>query len=264
MRNSNLTTRSLAGLLLFASTATMAQRPTTGVLVGRVMDAQTGAPLAGVELVFAQKRVTSDSAGEYRFEEVPGGVHAITLRRLGYEQLKQDVSVITGAESDADFRLKRIVTLDTVETKAAATTYRSPALRGFEERRKMGNGHFLPEETMRKNDDRTLGNTLKRIPGIRTVEVGGSEYVSSSRRAGSGSAGAMRTPTAGRNCFVAVYLDGLAIYTGPPAPPPDMSRMLVRDLAAAEFYQGSASLPVQFSAIKTSDCGVLLLWSREN
>ena len=66
-----------------------------------------------------------------------------------------------------------------------------------------------------------------------------------------------------RGCWVAVYLDGLALYIGPPQPAPDLTKILVRDLAGAEFYQGSAALPAQFSAIKSSDCGVLLLWTRE-
>ena len=60
-----------------------------------------------------------------------------------------------------------------------------------------------------------------------------------------------------------MYLDGLALYIGPPQPAPDLTKILVRDLAGAEFYQGSAALPAQFSAIKSSDCGVLLLWTRE-
>lgn len=270
---------SLRGLLFLCApmTAAAAQRNMTGVLLGRVVDANSGTPLPGVELYIPSKdrRVTADSAGNYRFSELPGGVYAVQIRRLGYQELTQDISVIVGAESESDFRLVRLVTLDTVQTTAAATKYISPSLRGFEDRRRMGSGYFINEEIMRKNDDRTLGNTLTRIPGITVAAYRSSEFVASSRRAGSGQAGALlsggsRGPLAEpndrsspRGCWVAVYLDGLALYLGPPQPPPDLTKILVRELAGAEFYQGGATLPVQFSAIKSSDCGVLLLWTRE-
>jgi hypothetical protein len=261
-------------VLLVLATPVVAAIAQTGVLFGRVLDAQSGAPLANAEINFAQKRVTTDSSGKYRLTDVAAGVNAIQVRRLGYELLQQNVSVIIGVESETDFRLARVVSLDTVQTKATAIKYISPALTQFEERRKMGIGKFIDEATMRKNDDRTLGNTLKRLPGVRVHIYNSSEYVASSRSSGGGQAGALRgggAPRADpqradspRACWVAVYLDGLMIYNGDPRQAaPDMNKILVRELAGAEFYSGSASAPAQFSAIKSSDCGVLLLWSRE-
>jgi hypothetical protein len=266
----------LALLLLLAPlTLAAAQRPITGALVGRVLDAVSGAPLVGAELVIASsnRRTLTDSAGAYRFSDLSGGVHTMEVRLLGYRVQALSVSVISGAESDADVRLTRVVTLDTVETKAAGMTYISPALRQFEERRRAGYGKFIDEPTMRKNDDRTLGNTLKRISGIRVFVYNNSEYVGTSRSVG-GQSGALQgksPPLADpsrrdspRGCWVAVYVDGVMLYNGDPRQPaPDLSKILVRELAGAEFYAGSASLPAQFSAIKASDCGVLLLWTRE-
>lgn len=254
----------------------VAQRSATGVLVGRVLDARAGTPVAGSELLIPSKNLSAiaDSSGKYRFEEVPGGVYAIQVRRLGFRRLTQDISVIVGAENESDFRLTRVVTLDTVETKAPAVHYISPALRGFEERRKVGIGYFIDEAELRKNDNSTLGNTLKRIPGIRVSLYNTSEFVASSRSAGGGHAGALTGAAAPkadparrdspRGCWVAVYLDGVNLYNGDPSQQaPDLAKILVKELAAAEFYGGSAALPAQFSAIKSSDCGVLLLWTRE-
>jgi len=246
-------------LFLYAPVA-LAQQAATGDLIGHVLDAASGAPVAEADLYIAQldRRATSDSTGAYRFSDVRSGVFDMQVRRLGFAQITRVVSVITGAESEIDIRLKRIVTLDTVHTKAAAVAYISPALRGFEERKKMGFGYFIDEALMRKNDNRTLGNTLRRIPGIVIIETGSSELIASGRRSGSGKATSRPPP-----CFAAVYLDGVAIYTGPPQTPPDLTRTPVRELAAAEFYHGGATLPVQFAAIKNSSCGVLLLWTRE-
>jgi len=265
-------------LLLWAPLASAVAQ--TGVLFGRVLDAQSGAPLGNAEINLAQKRATTDSSGAYRLADVPAGVHALTVRRLGYESLQQNVSVITGAESETDFRLTRVSSLDTVRTTAAATPIPnasvSPAMRQFEERRKTGNGKFITEETLRENDNRTLGNLLKRLSGIRVYVYNGGEYVQSSRAAGVGKAGSLlggvqaQPPRADparidspRGCWVSVYMDGLSIYNGGSSEvAPDVSKILVRDVAGVEFYSGSGTLPAQFSAIKGSECGVLLLWSR--
>lgn len=267
---------SVVGLFLLAPLVlAVGQGLPTGALVGRVTDAGSGAPLVGAELVLVSKdrRTLTDSTGAYRFSDLAGGVYDMEVRRLGYRVQALSVSVISGAENDADVRLTRVVTLDTVETKAAGVKYISPALRQFEERRRAGFGKFIDEPTMRKNDDRTLGNTLKRIAGIRVFIYNNSEFVGTSRSVG-GQSGALTgkpPPLADpsrrdspRACWVAVYIDGVMLYNGEPTQPaPDLSKILVRELAGAEFYAGSASLPAQFSGIKASDCGVLLLWTRE-
>ena len=272
-------TRRLRWLLIVAVplAPALAQGARTGALTGRVTDSRSGVALPATELVIAslQRRTVTDSGGEYQFSELPGGTHSIQVRRLGYQLFTQDVSVIMGAEADANFRLVRVVTLDTVQTKAAATKYTSPGLRGFEERRKIGIGNFIDEAALRKNDNRTLGNVLKRISGIRVFAYQSGEFVANSRRSGAGQAGSL---TAGgraepradpskrdspRGCWVSVYLDGIAIFQGSPDPAPDLGRVLVRELAAVEYYQGTASMPAQFATIRPTDCGVLLLWTRE-
>ncbi|MEO8334950.1 MAG: hypothetical protein ABI664_08260 [bacterium] len=43
---------------------------------------------------------------------------------------------------------------------------------------------------------------------------------------------------------------------------PDFNRFAVGEYAAVEFYPGDASLPLQYSN-RGSDCGTLLLWTRE-
>jgi len=46
------------------------------------------------------------------------------------------------------------------------------------------------------------------------------------------------------------------------APAPEMSRMPITDFAGVEFYS-DATLPMQFNAPRQSNCGTLLLWTRE-
>jgi hypothetical protein len=63
---------------------------------------------------------------------------------------------------------------------------------------------------------------------------------------------------------VAVFIDGVRIYDASMGAMnrPDFNRINVREYAAVEFYPGGASLPMQYNSTG-SDCGTLLLWTRE-
>jgi len=129
---------------------------------------------------------------------------------------------------------------------------------------------------------------VARIPGLHTVNEGMATYLSSGRNvsasegpvlgtplAGTGRRGAAPPPTgAGRSgikvrgCWVTLYLDGAKIYDASMTErdstyrPPDMGRMDGTDLGGIEYYAGGATMPPQFNATG-SNCGTLLLWSRE-
>jgi hypothetical protein len=63
---------------------------------------------------------------------------------------------------------------------------------------------------------------------------------------------------------VSVYYDGAPLYTGAPdTDAPDMRSFRVDEFAGIEYYAGGASVPAQFNNTRESNCGVLLLWTRE-
>ena len=177
-----------------------------------------------------------------------------------------------GAQARPD-STKPVQTLAPVTASAPAERYRSPGLRGFEERMKNGHGVFIGEDELRKSDNRIFSDVLRKVPGLTMANYHSVWYASGRRTAGQGQAGALGhsgpppadpyDPKSPRGCWANVYLDGVSIYQGPPQVAPDMNSFQVRDLAGVEYYAGSASLPVQYSAIKQADCGVLLLWTRE-
>ena len=152
--------------------------------------------------------------------------------------------------------------LDTVKVSAEAPPlYISSALRDFEARRVKGpTGRFVSEKELRVNDNRTLPDVLRKLTGTRLIVRWSNTYVASTRGT---SAGLALSGNPNRPCLVAVYLDGLRLYGGPGDPPVDVQRLQVRDLGGVEFYQGGASVPQEYSMTKGSDCGTLLLWSRE-
>ena len=58
----------------------------TGRIVGRVVEGQQGAPLAGatVELVGTDRSVVSALDGRYLFEQVPAGPTSLRVRMIGF------------------------------------------------------------------------------------------------------------------------------------------------------------------------------------
>lgn len=75
------------------------------------------------------------------------------------------------------------------------------------------------------------------MPGLALVNRSRKEYLASTRKCGSG--GQLLTCGSGFTCWVSVYLDGVRIYDA------------TMDLIPAQYNMTG------------SDCGVLLLWTRE-
>ena len=96
-----------------------------------------------------------------------------------------------------------------------------------------------------------LTSIVRTIAGAKVAcSRSGSTCVAATNRAGGKNA-------FGRGiCPVDVYVDGV-VYTDN-----DLQKLRVDQFAAVEFYAGPAQTPVQYN--KTgSNCGVMLLWTRE-
>ena len=87
----------LAALLLAAAASAQ-----TGALEGAVLEAETGAPVAGASvLVLGTGRGdAADAAGRFRIEGVPAGPAAVRVQAVGYTQLDTTV-VVPSDESSA-------------------------------------------------------------------------------------------------------------------------------------------------------------------
>lgn len=76
----------LAFSFLFSSLALLAQPGEKITLSGKVIDAQTGEPLMGANVLLAEARIgaSTDSAGEFLIKNVPAGHHTIEVSYTGY------------------------------------------------------------------------------------------------------------------------------------------------------------------------------------
>ncbi|HEX8942350.1 MAG TPA: hypothetical protein VF785_04375 [Gemmatimonadaceae bacterium] len=230
-----------------------------------VFDELTGDPVEDVEVadVLSGNSSLTTKTGTVSLFFLPEGGSLVRLRKVGYAVQTFPVPISPADTAPITIVLARATQLETVVVKDSAPKYLSPSLRTFEERRAKGIGHFVSEADMRKNDDKTLAELLpSRIPGLTTTPGAGSaRYLTTSRKRCSGPA--LRTCQS-PDCFVSVYVDGVKTFDASMgrALIPDFSIMNPRDYAAAEFYAGGASLPVEYNST-SSGCGVLLLWTRE-
>lgn len=247
-------------------TTTMVADADPATFRGTVRRASDNAPLAGADiwLPAVGRRTITDSAGEFRFRELPSGPTLVQTRHVGYLVVRDTVTLARGQEVRRDYVLNgQAALLDTIRTIADRAKYASSRLQQFEERRARGEGHFISEDVFRANDERNLTSVLlSRVPGISLVPAGrgGGAFLVSTRKTCSGSQFLGCQP-----CFVTIFLDGSLLYdaslSNGPAPP-DATRFLNSELAGAEYYADGGSAPAQFNRTG-SGCGTLLLWTRE-
>jgi hypothetical protein len=176
--------------------------------------------------------------------------------------------------------------LPTVAVKDSAEPVRSAKLREFDRRRDKGIGHFLTEVDLEKDQYRQLSDALKKLPGVAMVRAKRASGVSSSAvfavSARGSSTIALESPVFGKNCPVAVWLDGVPVYrgfdralvmtnpatgtrmapSGPLSEPPfDINSIMTNHVAAVEFYSGPGTMPPELNATQGT-CGALVIWTK--
>lgn len=230
-----------------------------------VYDEQTGEPIEGVEIadVLNGNKALTTKTGTVSLYFLPDGGALVRIRKVGYAVQTMTVAISPADTAPITVVLQHATQLPTVVVKdSAPSRYLSPLLRGFEERRRFGNGHFVSDSIFRREENRTMADVMMaHIPGLNAVSgPAGARYLVSSRKMCSGPA--MRTCRQS-NCYVSVYIDGVKTYAADMGGRtlPDFSRISPTEYAGAEFYQG-AEIPPEYSSTN-SECGVLLLWTRE-
>ena len=78
-----------------------------GAIVGRVVDARSGAALEAVSVTVEGTRagVLTSEDGSYRIAAVPEGQQTVVARRIGYTPGRQVVTVVGGQDATANFQL---------------------------------------------------------------------------------------------------------------------------------------------------------------
>ena len=170
---------------------------------------------------------------------------------LGFATGMYPFEIAAGGAIQMPVTLVSIATaLDTV--RVTSSDGLTPAMRGFEDRRRRGAGKFFTMQDIARMQVRTVSDILRRAPGIQIQNVSGvfgpNDAVRSSR-------------TGNHPCPVLFFVNG--------APFPLQRDVTINnyvaasDVAAMEVYSGASEVPPQFnSGLSSARCGVVVIWTR--
>ena len=199
------------------------------------------------------------------------------------------VQMMCGAAVGGGLNAQEPQPLPAVPVTAKTELVRSAKLREFDRRRINGIGRFLTEADLEKDQYRKLSDVLRKLPGITFARAKGmvgvsplAEFAVSSR----GSATIEHvSPIFGKNCPIAIWLDGVPVYRGldrgpsttsvlpnKAAPrevsstridemPFDINSIMTQHIAAIEFYAGPATMPPELNSTQGT-CGALVIWTK--
>lgn len=234
-----------------------AQAPrTTGVIDGAVTDSMLR-PIGFAEITILRTdiKLQTNSAGRFRFLDVPRGQYLLIVRRIGF----RPVSSIIQVEARDTLRLSFTMetTVQTLETVTVVEERRSLRMIEFDQRRKQGFGFFITGALIEQRNLPVAADYLRFAPGVSLAPSGQAsgnpELVAISKREG----GSIFGDGAGA-CAMQVVIDGV------PAPPRFPLELLPmpREIAGIEIYNGAATVPPQFSGVDRR-CGMILVWTKD-
>ncbi len=243
----------------------------SAVFAGTVLSDSTERPIANAEISIAALGLTvrSDSAGNFVLARIPAGLHAITVRAVGFSQLTTRMAFTDAQRIESDLLLRpNAQSLAQVDVKAATVVPGYPQLMEFEERRKFGVGRFLAQEVFTRAEGRRLSDVLTgRLPGVNAISYGGRRALASGR----GTISIEKMPNgdsldrqvgAAPKCYVQVIVDGIVRYIGRRDESLlDIDTIDPAHIAAIEYYTTS-QLPPQFNTAGNAPCGTLVIWTK--
>lgn len=232
----------------------------TGRLIGRVRDARTDDPVVAAEVSIQGHATVAETnrRGQFVLSAVPTGIHALSVRHLGYADLSHPVTVSRGITTEVDVG----VVPDPVEMEpivATATRPRRLEIKGFYERRYWGElvagGDFFTAVDIERRRPVQISHMIADLPGIRldcTMRRVRCRIINTRGASGFVPGG----------CVMSTYLDGMSLLSRQ-AGPRDTIDELVRpgEIAGVEVYRGPASVPAEFSG-SDSGCGVIVIWTK--
>lgn len=157
----------LAGLTFTAPLS--AQTPTAGRIVGRVIDATSGAGLAeaGIQVVGTTIGTRSGVDGQFSIAGVPAGTVTLIVRRIGYAQ-----KTITGLFLEAGKTVEQNVALEQASVELTAQVVTAAAERGTvgealdAQKNSINVVNSVTSEQIAKSPDGDAAQAVQRVSGV--------------------------------------------------------------------------------------------------
>jgi hypothetical protein len=245
----------IIGGLLGSSGSLSAQ---DALLVGRALDFNTEAPIAGARIDVVDSRgrriasETTDSAGAFRFSGLDAGSYQLRARSDAYrEVMTPPVELGDGGVVDVVVRLAvNIIPLAPLEVTARPSTpRRNAALSAFLQRAERGiGGVFIMPDEIERRSPRNITDLLATTAGLLVMQ----DVLMNQRT----------------QCPPTVYLDGVRLNhlsessDGALAEAFEAANLVPpTSLEGIEVYRGAATVPGEFGGSRAG-CGVVPLWSK--
>ncbi len=215
-----------------------------GMIQGIVRDT-AGRPLPGARLSMPGNGAegATTGSGQFRLDSLPSGTWMLEARAVGFEPYRVAVDVVGDAVSMPDIAMAAITpTVDTVRVQADKFTRQ---MAGFEQRRKLGFGHFYDDYALEQRNARTVADFLRTTPGL-TV----SPTETTRDRV------LMRGVTGSGQCVPSLFLDGVNTQISDGIIDNVVNQS---DVRAIEVYNGASSTPLEFRS--NNGCGSIVIWT---
>jgi len=217
---------------------------------GRIIEFETGVPVAGAEVVLLTEgdtvRSTGSGANGGFFLTAPGpGVWSVAASFIGY----RPVGPVPIALAEGEVvTLQLSLAIEPVEMEALVVVARRGFVNSeFERRRdsgeRSGMGNFLYGEELQRRGSARPSDVLATIPGVRSAE---------------GSVATGRIVRMQGGCIPDVYLDGMHLNRMNWAESLD-PYVNTRDIEGIEVYRGSERAEGFFDP---DGCGLILVWTK--
>ena len=217
----------------------------SGTLVGRVVDAESRAPVDGVTVRLQEAGISAltNERGYFTLGDRPSGVHYVQLERLGFAPREVPVHVAGNVTQAVEIELsQRAIELEGISVSVAPRRARQD-LEGLIRRMNLGFGTFLTRETLERRGEVPLAEHLREVPGVLVFRDGPRAYME----------------VRGRSCTPDVYMDGQPFPLDPAA---GLNELFGRPLEAIEVFKGTES-PAEFVRPGfRNPCALILVWTR--
>jgi hypothetical protein len=197
------------------------------VIKGRVVDSETGHPVAGatVTLRKGNKTYTVDSLGRFEARDLATGEIQLLVQKVGF--------------APADYRV-RVNDAGEYEVKARAEQVMS-RYSDFEARRQRGMGAFLRWDQLTDEKFSSVGDALRTIRGVR-IQCHQETFECRAIMA--------RSP----QCQPVWVIDGMEAGSFNENTP-------IRDVYGIEVYRGAGEIPGEYGGSNAA-CGVIVIWTK--
>jgi Carboxypeptidase regulatory-like domain/TonB-dependent Receptor Plug Domain len=213
------------------------------VITGRVVST-SAKPIgsAQVRLYGTSHGTTTNDAGEFRLNGLPGGTQGVEIAALGYYPRRMRVEVGETADSLVIRLEKTAVVLDSVRVVAERTSrLKNPFYKEFNERMKVGMGSYVTEEEIDKKRPIETSDLFRMMPGF---------GVSNSRSSKDVAILNYRNP--GGPCPLQVFVDGMEVSVT------DVNTVSPAAIHGIEAYS-LATAPAKYHV---KNCGALFIWTK--